>query len=142
MTALVTVTGDFYRRGNHYIVQAAEEDRRAARAARDSVLLDIRGRALTARQEIRGGYQRIEAYQSQEAQAITASRIFLEEYKLGKRTLTELLNTQLEIYRAASARIAAEYDILAARIRYENICGRLRPALGLPAHLLREGDNG
>ncbi|HEX7741085.1 MAG TPA: TolC family protein, partial [Sphingobium sp.] len=100
-----------------------------------SVLLDARGRALTARQEIRGGALRMEAFDHQEKQAEEASRIFFEEYKLGKRTLTELLNTQLEIYRAASARVVAEYDVLAARIRFENVCGTLRPSLGLPARL-------
>lgn len=134
-TALVTVTGDLYKRGTRYQVHAAEEDRRAARAARESVLLDARGRALTARQEIRGGALRMEAFDHQEKQAEEASRIFFEEYKLGKRTLTELLNTQLEIYRAASARVIAEYDVLAARVRFENVCGTLRPSLGLPARL-------
>ncbi|BDD68311.1 transporter [Sphingobium sp. TA15] len=134
-SALVTVTGDLYKRGTRYQVRAAEEERRAARSARDSVLLDARGRALTARQEIRGGALRIEAFSHQEKQAEEASRIFFEEYKLGKRTLTELLNTQLEIYRAASARIVAEYDVLAARIRFENVRGTLRPSLGLPARL-------
>jgi adhesin transport system outer membrane protein len=134
-TALVTVTGDLYHRSNHYLVEAAEQDRRAAEATRDAAILEVRGRALTARQEIRAGQARIGAYRHQEDQAVTASRIFFEEYKLGKRTLTELLNTQLEIHRAASARIVAEYDIMAARVRYENVCGTLRPSLGLPARL-------
>jgi adhesin transport system outer membrane protein len=134
-TAMVTVTGDLYRRGNHYLVEAAEEDRRAAEAVRDSAILDARGRALSARQEIRAGQRRIAAYARQEEQAVTASRIFFEEYKLGKRTLTELLNTQLEVYRAASSRIAAEYDIMAARVKFENVSGRLRSSLGLPAHM-------
>lgn len=134
-TALVTVTGNLYKRGTRYLVRAAEEDRRAAQATRESAIIDARGRALTARQEIRGGIRRIDAYQHQEEQAQSASRIFLEEYKLGKRTLTELLNTELEIYRAATARIAAQYDIMAARVRFENVSGRLRGALGLPARM-------
>lgn len=138
--AMVTVTGDLYRRGTHYLVEAAQEDRRAAEATRDVAILDARGRALSARQEIRAGQQRISAYARQEEQAVTASRIFFEEYKLGKRTLTELLNTQLETYRAASARITAQYDIMAARVRFENVCGTLRPSLGLPAHLREEDD--
>lgn len=143
-TALVTVTGDLYKRGNHYLVQAAQEDRRAAEAARESAVLEARGRALSARQEVRGGQLRIGAFRNQEQQAVTASQIFLEEYKLGKRTLTELLNTQLEIYRAATARIVAEFDIMAAQVRFENVSGRLRPSLGLPARLAgnEEGDNG
>lgn len=138
VTALMTVSGSLYRRSDHYLVEAAEEDRRAAEAVHDSTVIEARGRALSAQQEIRAGNARIAAYALQEEQAKTASRIFLEEYKLGKRTLTELLNTQLEIYRAASSRIVAEHDIMEARVRFENLCGNLRPSLGLPAHLSEE----
>lgn len=142
LAAMVTVTGDLYRRSNHYLVTAAEQDRRAAVATREAAILDARGRALTARQEIRAGQARIAAYALQEQQAVTASRIFFEEYKLGKRTLTELLNTQLEIYRAASARIVAEYDIMAARVKFETLSGRIRPSLGLPAHVEEDDGHG
>lgn len=140
-TAMMTVTGDLYRRSNRFAVRAAEEDRRAAEAAKQSAVLEARGRALTAREEIRGGYQRIDAYRHQEQQAVSASRIFFEEYKLGKRSLTDLLNAELEIYRAASARIGAEYDIMTARVRYETVYGKLRQSLGLPS-ALREGEDG
>ncbi|TCM17068.1 adhesin transport system outer membrane protein [Novosphingobium sp. PhB165] len=140
LTAVMTVTGNLYRRSDHYLIEAAEEDRRAAEAARDSTVIEARGRALSAQQEIRAGSARIGAYSRQEEQAVTATRIFLEEYKLGKRTLTELLNTQLEVYRASSARIAAEHDIMEARVRFENLCGTLRPSLGLPARLSDEED--
>lgn len=140
-TAMMTVTGDLYRRSNRYVVRAAEQDRRAAEAVKQSAVLEARGRALTAREEIRGGYQRIGAYRNQEQQAVSASRIFFEEYKLGKRSLTDLLNAELEIYRAASARIGAEYDIMTARVRYETVYGKLRQSLGLPS-VLKEGEDG
>jgi adhesin transport system outer membrane protein len=140
-TAMMTVSGDLYRRSNRYAVRAAEEDRRTAEAVKQSAMLDVRGRALTAREEIRGGYQRIDAYRHQEQQAVSASRIFFEEYKLGKRSLTDLLNAELEIYRAASARIGAEYDIMTARVRYETVHGKLRQSLGLPS-ALSEGEEG
>lgn len=140
VTAVVTVSGDLFRPAQHYEVEAAGEDQRAAEAARDVAVIEARGRAMTAQQEIRAGRMRIDTYARQEEQAVTASRIFFEEYKLGKRTLTELLNTQLEIYRASSARILAEYDIMEARVRFENLCGTLRPSLGLPARLAQDGD--
>lgn len=141
-SAMVTVTGDLVRRSNRYAVKAAEEDRRAAQATKESTILDIRGRALAAREQIRGGYLRIRAYRRQEQQAVDASAIFLEEYKLGKRSLTELLNAELEIYRAASARIAAEYDILGARVQYENVFGQLRQSLGLPSSMTQDDGDG
>lgn len=141
-TAMVTVTGDFYRGSSRYLQRAAEEDRRSAQAAKESAVLEIRGRALAAQEEMKGGYERIEVYRQQERQAITASKIFFEEYKLGKRSLTDLLNAELEIYRAAAARIAAEYDILNARVQYETVFGKLRQSLGLPSRLNEENSDG
>ena len=143
VTALVTVSGDIFKRSNRYLEQAAGEDRKAAEAARDATVLEAQGQLLSARQEIRAGQQRIGASVRQEEQANTATRIFIEEYKLGKRTLPDLLNTQLEVYRASSARIGAEYDIMEARKRFEGVAGTLRSSLGLPADLgdAREGEN-
>lgn len=138
VTALITVTGDLYRAGNRHALRAALEDRRAARAVRDSVALDVRGRILAAREQIEGGEARIEAQRNQEQHAIRSSQIFLEEYKLGKRSLADLLSAELEIYRAASARIAAEYDVMRARIQHEAAYGSLRPSLGLATRLAQE----
>jgi adhesin transport system outer membrane protein len=141
VTALITVTGDLYRAGTRHALRSAIEDRRAARAIRDSVALDLRGRMLAAREQIEGGEARIAAHRNQEQHAINTSQIFLEEYKLGKRSLADLLSAELEIYRAASARIAAEYDVMRARIQYEAACGSLRPSLGLAMRLAQEGSN-
>lgn len=135
VTALVTVTGDLYRAGTRHAVRAAIEERRAARAVRDTVALDVRHRILEAREQIEGGEVRIAAHRNQEQHAIRTSQIFLEEYKLGKRSLSDLLSAELEIYRAASARIAAQYDVMRARIQHEAAYGSLRQSLGLATQL-------
>lgn len=137
-TAMVTVSGDMFRAGTSYMVEAAEQDRRAAQATKDSAILDIRGRALVAGETIVGGLKRIEAHRRQEQRAISTREIFIEEYKLGKRSLFDLLNAELEIYRAASARVIAESDVMRARVQRETVYGSLRPSLGLAAHLEQE----
>jgi adhesin transport system outer membrane protein len=137
-SAMVTVSGDLFRAGTSHMVEAAEQDRRAAQATRESAILDIRGRALAASEAIAGGLKRIEAYRRQEQQAISTREIFIEEYKLGKRSLFDLLNAELEIYRAASARVIAETDVMRARVQHETAYGSLRPSLGLAAHLEQE----
>jgi adhesin transport system outer membrane protein len=139
LTALVTVTGDLYRAGTRHALRGAIEDRRAARAARDAMALDLRGRILAVREQIESGAARIDAYRSQEAHALRTSQIFLEEYKLGKRSLADLLSAELEIYRAAAARIAAEYDVMRARIQLEAAYGSLRQSLGLATQRIQEG---
>jgi adhesin transport system outer membrane protein len=138
VTALITVSGDIYRAGTRHALRSAFAERRAARAVRDSVALDLRGRILAAREQIDGGVARIGAYRNQEQHAIRSSQIFLEEYKLGKRSLSDLLSAELEIYRAASARIAAEYDVMRARIQHEAAYGSLRQSLGLATRLAEE----
>lgn len=137
-TALVTISGNLYNPGHKHAVQAAEEDRRAAQAAKDSAILDIRGRALSAKENLVGGQMRVAVYRRQEQNAVAARQIFFEAYTLGKRTLTELLNTQVEIYQAANSRIMAEYDVMAARVQYQNIYGNLRQSLGVKATLRGE----
>lgn len=130
-TPLLTVTGNLYRGGTSHAVRAAREERRAVRSVKESTELDLRGRVLAAREEIRGGELRIEAYRRQEQRAIETSRIFLEEYKIGQRNLSDLLNAELEVYRAASARVAAENDVRRAKVRLEAAYGALRASLGL-----------
>lgn len=139
LTAMVTVQGDFFRAGTGHRVAAANQDRIAARAEKESVILDIRGRAYTARETIRGGLSRIDIYGRQEEQAVATRDIFIEEYKLGKRSLFDLLNAELEIYRAASARVTAETDVMRARVQLDAAYGTLRPALGLAASLAKDG---
>ena len=137
-TALLTISGKLYNPGHKYAVQAAEGDRRAAQAAKESAILDIRGRALSAKENIIGGQQRIATYRRQEQNAVAASEIFFEAYTLGKRTLTELLNTHGEIFQAASSRINAEYDVMAALVQYQNVYGNLRQSLGATATIRGE----
>lgn len=137
-TALVTVTGDLYRADASSVIEAARHERRAAEAERQSTILEIRGRVLAAREQFAGARARIDAYRQQEARAVTTRDIFLEEYKLGKRSLPDLLSAEQEIYRAATARIGAEYDAMRARVQMETAYGTLRPALGLAAAVEQE----
>src|SRR5690606_326141 len=71
-TAMITVSGEAYRPASGYLVEAAEQERNAARAQKNSVILDLRGRALTAREEIAGGMLRVSTYRRQEANATQA----------------------------------------------------------------------
>jgi adhesin transport system outer membrane protein len=137
-TAMMTVSGDVFRAGTSHVIEAAEQDRKAARATTDSAILDLRGRMLTANATIKGGLQRIDVYGRQEQQAINTREVFIEEYKLGKRSLFDLLNAELEIYRAADARVIAETDVMRARVQLESVYGSLRPSLGLAVHIEQE----
>lgn len=48
-----------------------------------------------------------------------------KEYKIGKRTLLDLLNTENELYGARQSYITAEYDNIAAQYRVLNATGQL-----------------
>lgn len=133
-TAMVTVTGNLYNAGTKHAVTAAVQDKQAAEAERDASILTLRGRALAAHEQLRGGHQRIARFKAQETQARHSSQIFFEEYKLGKRSLSDLLNSELEIHRAAYSRIIAEMDVMRARIQNEAVHGALRASLGAARH--------
>lgn len=134
-TGMLTVTGDLFRGGRSELIQAAQQERLAAEASRESAILDIQGRLATAREELDGANQRVQAHALQQRNAVATRDIFLEEYKLGQRSLPDLLSAELEIHRADTARIGAQYDALRARVQVEAAQGTLRPSLGIVAGL-------
>ncbi len=131
LTAVITVKGDLYQAGTTHRVEAAQQDRHAARAEKEAIILNIKGQIHMAREAIRGGVSRIGIYQNQEEKAVAARDIFIEEYKLGKRSLFDLLNAEQEIYRAASARVMAQIDVMRARVELYSAYGLLRTTLGI-----------
>ncbi len=51
-----------------------------------------------------------------------------------------MLDAELNIHQAANNRILAEYDVMAARLQYQNVYGKLRQSLGVTATLMGNRD--
>lgn len=61
--------------------------------------------------------------------AIDSRDLFFEQYQLGKRSLTDLLNSDAAIYGAINTKIEIEYRYCAAIIKKAQALGVLRSRL-------------
>jgi adhesin transport system outer membrane protein len=60
-----------------------------------------------------------------------AKALYHEQYNVGRRSLVDLLNSQVEAFNAQKALISAQYDEIAAEYRILNSMGILTQTLGL-----------
>ncbi len=63
--------------------------------------------------------------------AIATKKAYDEQYKVGRRTLIEVLNAQNELTRAKQSYLNAKYDQLYSQVRVLNSSGQLTQALGI-----------
>lgn len=63
-----------------------------------------------------------------------AKILYQEQYDVGRRSLIDVLNSQVEAFNAAKALIAAQYDEIAAKYRILNSMGILNKSLGVEVY--------
>jgi adhesin transport system outer membrane protein len=109
--AMLTMKGDLYRGGAQVArISAAKSSETAARLRIDSIKLASRSKFGVAFQNERGAIDRIAIAKRQLANSVTARDLYFEQYTLGKRTLTELLDAESGINGAKIGQIGANYD--------------------------------
>ena len=60
-----------------------------------------------------------------------AKVLYQQQYNVGRRSLIDVLNSQVEAFNASKSFIAAEHDILVAKYRILNSMGTLNKSLGI-----------
>lgn len=60
-----------------------------------------------------------------------AKQLYQEQYNVGRRSLIDVLNSQVEAFNAAKALIGSQYDEVAAKYRVLNSIGTLNSTLGV-----------
>ena len=131
-TALLgfSVQGDLFSGGaNEGRIKAATADALSAERSIALARLNSQTEIEGASAEVSGAAQRAVAYGRQLATVRQAREIALSEYSIGKRTLTEVLNMEQEIFRAESDRINADSDGQVAIIRAAATSGVLVQSL-------------
>ncbi len=114
----LTVTGDLFNGGGSAgRVLAAAGDLAAAERSTSLARLTSTTEVAVARAEIAGARDRTGTHERQLESARSARETSLAEYSIGKRTLTEVLNAEQEIFRAETDRINADSDANLAIIR-------------------------
>lgn len=111
--------------------RAAGYAEQAARSAIDTAYLNAMDQARAYREQIRGGQARLQVLAEVEQSSSRTKELYQEQYKLGTRSILDLLSAEQEIHQAASDRENTRYDIWTNVVNYINVTGQARAAYAL-----------
>jgi adhesin transport system outer membrane protein len=111
--------------------RAAEEMVIAARHARDSLQQELRARVENQWFELLGSEASLKSYNDYVASAEQMVAAYREQFKIGRRSLLEVLNAENELFTARSNVESTRQDMALASWRLVALQGRMRAELGL-----------
>ncbi|HCA5721664.1 TolC family outer membrane protein [Acinetobacter baumannii] len=124
---MLETTSDFFQGGaigsKERAASYAEE---AAKAKLNSVYLDISDQVQRIRQEIENKQKQIQILRERQKSTIRTKELYQEQYKLGTRSVVDLLNAEQAIHSAAQEIETARYDIYSNLVQFIKITGRSR----------------
>ncbi|MGQ1351649.1 TolC family outer membrane protein [Acinetobacter baumannii] len=124
---MLETTSDFFQGGAIRSKQrAASYAEEAAKAELDSIYLDISDQVKLIRQEIENKQRQIQVLRERQKSTIRTKELYQEQYKLGTRSVVDLLNAEQAIHSAAQEIEAARYDIYSNLVQFIKITGRSR----------------
>ncbi|RZT39340.1 adhesin transport system outer membrane protein [Cupriavidus agavae] len=130
----VQIAGDFSLGGlNRHRIAAAKAEQRAALDSLDNERLQARTALNAAATEAAGAWARKASFEEVIGLLRASRDLYWQEYMLNKRTLTDVINPEREIFIAEQERVTAIADSMLARIRAHVAVGRF-------VELLREQD--
>lgn len=112
-------------------VRQAEGARQMAATQVDQARFDILQKAAVAQAEWQGASGREKAGQMQLNNALRTRDVYKKEYTLSKRSLSDLLSVEQDIWQAALSRITADYDTWVAAVNYAAALDTLLPLTGI-----------
>lgn len=129
---MVEATSNFYQ-GGAIAAQSrsANYAEQAAKAQVQTAYLEVVDQMRLIREEVSNKQRQIEVLMQRKKTAMKTKELYQEQYKLGTRTIIDLLNAEQAIHVAAQEIMTARYDIYSAIIRYIEITGRSRDVYGL-----------
>ena len=106
--------------------RAASYAEEAAKAQVSTVYLDVLDQTRLIQTEVESKQKQMVVLAQRSETTKRTKELYQEQYKLGTRTVVDLLNAEQAIHSAAQEIEAARYDIYTALIRYIEITGRSR----------------
>lgn len=103
----------------------------AARAKKDAAYLEASDQIRNFREQVLGIQDRLTVLASREKSIIKTRELYEDQYKLGTRTVLDLLNSEQEIQFAASERENARFDTWQNLVNYISATGRSRDVYAL-----------
>ncbi|MCP5774874.1 TolC family protein, partial [Klebsiella pneumoniae] len=97
--------------------RAASYAEEAARAQVNTVYLDVLDQVCLIREQIENKQKQMGVLSQRRATTIRTKELYQEQYKLGTRTVVDLLNAEQAIHSAAQEIESARYDIYSAIVQ-------------------------
>lgn len=124
---MLEASSNFYQGGAVAAqIRAASYAEEAAKAQVNTVYLDVTDQVQLIREEIENKQKLIDILAKRRETARQTKELYQEQYKLGTRTIVDLLNAEQAIHSVAQDLESARYDIYSAIIKYIEITGYSR----------------
>lgn len=123
----VSMTSNFYQGGAvGSQVKAAGYAEQAARSKLNATYLDILNSTRAARENIENTDKQIWVLLDRERSTAKTRELYEEQYKLGKRSILDLLSSEQSYHSSRAERESARYDIYDTVAVYVNVTGKSR----------------
>lgn len=120
--------------------RAASYAEEAARAQVNTVYLDVLDQVRLIREQIENKQKQMGVLSQRRATTVRTKELYQEQYKLGTRTVVDLLNAEQAIHSAAQEIESARYDIYSAIVQYIQVTGRTRDIYALNRISIQESE--
>jgi adhesin transport system outer membrane protein len=111
--------------------RAASENMRAAQEAVDTQALRVRSTVESQWYELKAAEAALLSYQVYAEQALSVSQSYAEQFRIGRRSLLDVLNAENELFTARSNALTTKIDAQLAQWRLTSLRGLLAEELGL-----------
>ena len=126
-SVMIEATSNFYQGGaTRSQTRAASFAEEAARAQVNTAYLDVVDQVRLIREQIENKQRQMDILAQRRATTVRTRELYQEQYKLGTRTVVDLLNAEQAIRSAAQEIETARYDIYTAIVQYIQVTGRTR----------------
>jgi len=126
-SVMIEATSNFYQGGaTRSQTRAASFAEEAARAQVNTAYLDVVDQVRLIREQIENKQRQMDILAQRSATTVRTRELYQEQYKLGTRTVVDLLNAEQAIHSAAQEIETARYDIYTAIVQYIQVTGRTR----------------
>jgi len=123
----VAMSSNFYQGGSvGSQVKAAGYAEQAARSKLNATYLDILNSTRAARENIENTDKQIWVLLDRERSTAKTKELYEEQYKLGKRSILDLLSSEQSYHSSRAERESARYDIYDTVAVYVNVTGKSR----------------
>lgn len=111
--------------------RAATEVMRAAQEAVDTQALRVRSSVESQWYELKAAEASLASYQKYVEQALSVSQSYAEQFRIGRRSLLDVLNAENELFTARSNEMTTQTDAQLAQWRLISLRGLMAQELGL-----------